>query len=188
MVRLLLHSQDSVLQQPLAVTLGKNYSVRVEANKDKVQQMIARDEVDVLILDLESGVSAAKQIAFLAEIKELRIPVVAMTDDDSRSTAMELVQQGVYDYFRKPPSMWELKFVVGRAHELAQLKQELEKARIQLQEASSCDQLLGSSWRMRSVYDLIRRVANLNAFVLITGESGTGKELVARHSQPERPS
>jgi transcriptional regulator with PAS, ATPase and Fis domain len=30
------------------------------------------------------------------------------------------------------------------------------------------------------VYDLIRRVANLNASVLILGESGTGKELVAR--------
>jgi DNA-binding NtrC family response regulator len=33
---------------------------------------------------------------------------------------------------------------------------------------------------MRSVYDLIRRVGNLNTNVLIRGESGTGKELVAR--------
>ena len=33
---------------------------------------------------------------------------------------------------------------------------------------------------LRVVYNLIRRVADLNAFVLLTGESGTGKELVAR--------
>lgn len=33
---------------------------------------------------------------------------------------------------------------------------------------------------MRDVYDLIHRVRNLNASVLITGESGTGKELIAR--------
>jgi len=33
---------------------------------------------------------------------------------------------------------------------------------------------------MQVVYDLIRRVCNLNAFVLIQGESGTGKELAAR--------
>jgi transcriptional regulator with PAS, ATPase and Fis domain len=43
-----------------------------------------------------------------------------------------------------------------------------------------CDQLVGSSEGLRSVYDLIRRVANLPAVVLINGESGTGKELVAR--------
>ena len=50
----------------------------------------------------------------------------------------------------------------------------------QLRLASGCDQLIGSSARSRVIYDLIRRVANLNSFVLITGESGTGKELIAR--------
>jgi DNA-binding NtrC family response regulator len=43
-----------------------------------------------------------------------------------------------------------------------------------------CDQLVGSSEAALKVYDLISRVANLPAFVLINGESGTGKELVAR--------
>ena len=43
-----------------------------------------------------------------------------------------------------------------------------------------CDELVGSSQGAQKVYDLIRRVANLPAFVLINGESGTGKELVAR--------
>jgi DNA-binding NtrC family response regulator len=46
--------------------------------------------------------------------------------------------------------------------------------------AAHCDQLVGSSGKAQVVYDLIDRVTNLNAFVLITGESGTGKELVAR--------
>src|SRR5436305_5809935 len=41
---------------------------------------------------------------------------------------------------------------------------------------------------MTKVYELIRRVTNLNASVLITGESGTGKELIARaiHTLGER--
>jgi len=41
---------------------------------------------------------------------------------------------------------------------------------------------------MRAVYDLVRRVANINTYVLIDGESGTGKELIARaiHNLSER--
>ena len=39
--------------------------------------------------------------------------------------------------------------------------------------------LYGSSPAMRTVYDLIERVAHTEATVLIVGESGSGKELVA---------
>jgi transcriptional regulator with PAS, ATPase and Fis domain len=40
--------------------------------------------------------------------------------------------------------------------------------------------MIGSSLQMQHIYDLVHRVTNLNASVLITGESGTGKELIAR--------
>jgi DNA-binding NtrC family response regulator len=40
--------------------------------------------------------------------------------------------------------------------------------------------MIGSSPQMQQVYDLVHRVSNLNASVLVTGESGTGKELIAR--------
>ncbi len=180
MIRLLLYS-DSKLQDVLAVTLGPGYSVLVESSKDRVKKLLAGDLVDVLIVDLDSTHSAlTEQLAFLAEIKGTSVPIVVMTDDDRRSTAMELVGRGVYDYFRKPPSIVDLRFVVGRAHEHAKLKRELERAKDKLRKVSTCDQLIGSSGRAQVVYDLIRRVADLNAFVLITGESGTGKELVAR--------
>src|SRR3989442_13906549 len=172
MIRLLLHSMDPKLESVLASTLGKDYSVRGESDDNKAKELLARDEVDVLIVDFDSRSSAlSEQLAFLADIKGTYVPVVAMTDDDRRSTAMALVGQGVYDYFRKPPSIVELKFVVGRAHEHAMLKREPEKVKHKLRETNRCDQLIGSSGRSQVVYDLIRRVANLNAFVLITGES-----------------
>src|SRR5258705_6713092 len=130
MIRLLLHSSDSNLQNVLAVTLGPDYSVLVEANKNKVKQLIAGERVDVLILDLDSSYTIIdEQLEFLGEIKGSPVPIVVMTDDNRRCTAMELVGHGVYDYFRKPPSLVELKLVVARAHEHAKLKRELERAK-----------------------------------------------------------
>jgi DNA-binding NtrC family response regulator len=181
MIRLVLYSGDPKLQRLLAPALGPEYSVVVEGNRGKLKQFVVDEQVDVLILDLDTNYSSVQdQLAFFDEIHDSLIPVVVMTDDNRRSTAIELLQRGAHDYLRKPPSLPELKIVVRRAHEHAILKKELEKTKEKLLAVSRCDQLIGSSARSLVVYDLIRRVSNLDAFVLITGESGTGKELVAR--------
>ena len=44
----------------------------------------------------------------------------------------------------------------------------------------SFSSIIGKSKCMQQVYDLIAKVADTKANVLITGESGTGKELVAK--------
>jgi len=179
MIRLLLYSQDSSLQCLLAPTLGSEFSVLAERRMEKVREMVSQGDCDVLILDLDSNAEPTQtQLGFFDRIRDLGTPVVVMTDDDGRATAMDLVQRGFSDYVRKPPSLPELKMVVRRAHEFAQMKRDLTNAREKLP-PSRCDRLIGSSPRCQIVYDLVRRVASLDASVLITGESGTGKELIA---------
>ncbi len=48
--------------------------------------------------------------------------------------------------------------------------------------------IIGESPPMRSVFELVERVVDTNATVLITGETGTGKEVIARliHDRSER--
>jgi DNA-binding NtrC family response regulator len=180
MIRLLLYSQDVALRSLLVPTLGSEFSLVLERRMDRIREIISQEQCDVLILDLDSNsYPIQRQLGFFDEIRDFGVPVVVMTDDESRATAMDLVQRGVYNYIRKPPALPELKIVVRRAHEYAVLKRELESVR-RLLPPAGCDQLIGSSARFQVVYDLIRRVANLEASVLITGESGTGKELIAR--------
>ena len=47
--------------------------------------------------------------------------------------------------------------------------------------------LIGRSWPMRELYELIDRTAPYNVNVLIQGETGTGKELVANYLHRESP-
>jgi DNA-binding NtrC family response regulator len=79
-----------------------------------------------------------------------------------------------------------------RASENNSLKRQLQTVHQRIEAVSSCDRLIGSSQQIRQVYQLVHRVADLNASVLVTGESGTGKELIARAihnlgSRSERP-
>jgi len=103
-----------------------------------------------------------------------------MADDTLRSTAFELVRTGAFGYCRRPPSIRDLKTMLSRAYENSTLRQQLETVQQQLSGPSGCDRMIGSSPQMQRVYQLVHRVTNLNAAVLVTGESGTGKELIAR--------
>jgi len=194
MIRLLIYSKDRKLQLLLSATLGVDFHVAVESSMELVRRLTAQGECDVVILDFDASYSSLEeQLELFDEIRHLPVPIVVMTDDDRRSTAMELVQRGVYDYFRKPPALPELKIIVRRAHEHAVLKRELANSQRDAQTPlvttpAGCDQLIGLSARSRVIYDLIHRVRNINAHVLITGASGTGKELIARaiHNESNR--
>jgi Nif-specific regulatory protein len=63
--------------------------------------------------------------------------------------------------------------------EKERLQNENLKLRGQLQKRYQMGNIIGSSSRMRQVFEMIERVAKSNATILIRGEGGTGKELVA---------
>jgi DNA-binding NtrC family response regulator len=190
-IRIVLYSPDSKLFPLLAAALRPECQVSYEPDRDKLKQAVSAGKADVLVLDCDSNCAAlAEQLAFYDEISDVPVPVVVMTDGVSRAAAAEFLRRGAWDCVRKPPSLDEFRVVVRRAHEHALMKAELEEMRRTVNSSSGCGQLVGSSGRAQVVYDLIRRVANLNAYILINGESGTGKELVARaiHSMGNRAS
>ena len=143
--------------------------------------LLSAGSCDVMILDLYSNHdSLQERIGCTRRLIASHAPSVIMADDGLRSTAFELVRTGAFGYCRRPPSIRDLKTMLSRAYENSTLKQQLQTVQQRLEEPGSCDRLIGSSPQMQQVYQLVHRVTNLNASVLITGESGTGKELIAR--------
>ncbi len=60
------------------------------------------------------------------------------------------------------------------------LRRENQQLRRKLADGNRVEGILGNSSRMREVFEMVQRVADSNATVLLRGESGTGKTLVAR--------
>lgn len=181
MMRIGVFSEDHKLLPLLASALGKEFEVLLESREDGIIQMLSEESCDVVILDLDSNcASLERKIACCRRIAEYPMPSIVMADDSLRPAAIELVRLGAHGYCRKPPSVRELKAMLYRAHENASFCRTPKPVQTQKQDSAHCDRMIGSSQPMQQVYDLVRRVASLNASVLVTGESGTGKELIAR--------
>jgi DNA-binding NtrC family response regulator len=181
-IRIGLYTEDRTLQPVLSSALGKEFQILLSSDEAGINRMLDSGNCDVAILDLDAEqkslgtrTECARRIIASREASS----IVIMADDTLRTTAAEMVRLGAYGYLRRPPSIRDLKAMLLRAHESSTLKRELQSVQQRIDTAGCCDRMTGSSPHMQQIYDLIRRVANINASVLVTGESGTGKELIA---------
>jgi len=83
---------------------------------------------------------------------------------------------GAFDYISKPPDLNRLLNTVRNALDKKQL---VVENKILKKKVSKNYEMIGQSDAINHIKDIIEKVAQTDARVLITGPNGTGKELVA---------
>lgn len=86
-----------------------------------------------------------------------------------------LIRDSFYDYHTLPADCDRLLMTMGHAYGMAAFKQEVRQE-VEFDE----DEMVGVSPVMQALFRNIRKIAGVDAPVLIAGESGTGKELTAQ--------
>ncbi|HWT67277.1 MAG TPA: sigma-54 dependent transcriptional regulator [Terracidiphilus sp.] len=181
MIRIGLFSVDSTLQSHLVSSLGREFEIHAVGTEEKALNLIQAAGCDVLLIDLSSdALFIKKRIEIASRLVKEAVSAVVLADNSLQNAAQELVRLGAFGSCRRPVATRELRTLLERGSEETLLKRELHAAHLKTQDEAGTDRLIGSSPAIRQVYQLIHRVANLNATVLINGESGTGKELIAR--------
>jgi DNA-binding NtrC family response regulator len=160
-------------------------SVTTESDSRRVMDILARQEVALIILDLYMphlpGYDLLREIA----ANHPQIPVIVVTAANEVEMAVQCMKSGAFDYFVKPVEEARLLASVRRVIEMRALRGEVDSLREyilsgQLEHEDAFAPILTRSPRMRAVFQYLEAVAVSPQPVLICGETGVGKELVAR--------
>ncbi|MCX8131841.1 MAG: sigma-54 dependent transcriptional regulator [Clostridia bacterium] len=156
----------------------EGFEVIEAVNGEEAFNLFIDREPDMVLLDFRmpviDGMEALRRIKTINDT----IPVIMLTAHGSTDAAVEALKLGALDYLPKPFDIEELKIAIGRALKIEELCNEIDSLRLQFAERYD-DRIIGSSKSMREIFEVIDRVADTSATILITGESGTGKELIA---------
>ena len=104
---------------------------------------------------------------------------VALTDPANLEKAefRQLIYEHFYDYFSLPLSdSTHLRCALGHLHGMSKLRDTDDTLLLPIEEFH----MVGGSKQFLGIFDQIRRVATVDAPVLIRGETGVGKEMIAR--------
>ena len=169
--------------------LKKHYEIIYTLNNPKnVVQLLAENEIDLVLLDMNYRIGfedGREGLYFLKEIKKLspNTIVILMTAFGKVETAVEGLKNGAYDYVLKPWDNEKLLETIKKGVGAARKNKKSNAA-----SENNATYFIGTSKPIEKAYSLANKVAKTDANVLILGENGTGKYVLARyiHENSER--
>ena len=181
MSSILIVDDEKSLRDFLVIMLEEEgYQVVTSPSVEKALKLIRENSFDLVLTDIRMGRSNGIDVLDAARKILLDTPVVMMTAYASAETAVTAMKKGAYDYISKPFKIEDIQLIVKNALEKKKLTEENRFLKTALNDRFQLANIIGKSGPIQKIFDLVDKVAQSSATVLITGESGTGKELIAK--------
>lgn len=191
--KLLIVEDDPGLQKQLKWAYD-DFEVLIAGDRETAIDMLRAEEPDVVTLDLglppdPDGVTEG--FATMDAILSLKpdTKVIVASGHGEKASALRAISAGAWDFYQKPVDIDELGLIVRRAFHVHKLEQEnASLAGKAAGEGRVLGNIITGAPEMLKVAQMVERVANTNASVMLLGASGTGKELLAKglHDSSDR--
>jgi two-component system response regulator GlrR len=157
-----------------------DYAVTATGEEDRAIAALKEQSFDLCIVDLM--LAKGDGLSLMEEFRTINpdVPTIILTAHGSIESAVEAMRRGAYSYLTKPFEPGDLLMQIERALENRKLNSEIKRLKELLDERFDFANIVARSAKMRSILDVVTRIAKLDSTVHIHGESGTGKELIAK--------
>ena len=185
---LIVDDEKIVRESLLHWFLDEGYIVDSAEDGESALKIFNNNNYNLVLVDLKMpGISGLEVLKKIRSVDKDTI-VIMITAFASVPTAIAALKEGAYDYVTKPIDPDELAHLVKKALEQNALRIENRQLKENLDEIGRQGNLIGESFQMKKIYEMIKTVAATDTTVMINGDNGTGKEIVAKaiHSNSAR--
>jgi len=155
------------------------FEVLTAANGKEGLEILATQDIDVVIVDLEMPVmNGLEMLEVMAKEGPENVPIIIYTAKGDFQQCIKATKLGAYNFFAKDEIT--LDQLVRKIENALERRQLVFENRALRRAARTDSSLIGKGATLMKLRESIAKVAEVPSNVLIMGESGTGKELVAR--------
>ena len=140
---------------------------------------IKDQEIDLVLCDIKMPKMDGTDVLDGLMMLKPEVPIIMISGHGSIETAVDALKKGAFDFIEKPIDLNRLLVSVRHALDRNNLVAENQRLKKKIAKKSGFE-IIGESEAINQVKELIDKVADTDARVLITGPNGSGKELVAR--------
>lgn len=163
----------------------KSYEVDVAEDGEEGLSKIKESTYDLVISDIKMPKKDGVQVLVEALDVNPDLPFLMISGHGDIDTAVDCIKKGAFDYISKPPDLNRFLSTVRNALDkrvlLTKNKELTTENKALKRKVAKQYEMVGSSAILDTIRNIINKVADTDARVLITGPNGSGKELVAHH-------
>ncbi|MCB0326488.1 MAG: sigma-54-dependent Fis family transcriptional regulator [Bdellovibrionales bacterium] len=176
---ILIIDDDPLIVSSLTLDLKLTYTLHTAANLTQAREILEKESVEAVLLDLHFSESSVSGIDFISEIKKIqpRAEIVILTGNRDSDTIIKSLKKGASDYITKPFEINDIELTLEKACCRASFR----KGQEQVPLLNQYPEFVGRSKATQMIRAKIDKCAQSTANILIVGESGTGKEVLSRH-------
>jgi len=186
MSKILIIEDDQKIRSILKEILEeKDHDVEEAGDGQEGYKKLEQGQFDLCICDIKMPKMDGLEVLEKAKENGIGANFIVISAHGTIDVAVEAVKKGAFDFLQKPFDLGRLEITLRNALDKSSLVKETKTLKKKI---SRRFEMIGESAPIVHVKEMIEKVAQTDARVLVTGPNGSGKELVSRwiHEKSKR--